>query len=34
MWCVVIGKLKNDVNGGFRGKPIRTWSHQSFVKML
>ena len=20
--------------GGLRGKPIRTWSHQPFVKML
>ena len=32
MWWVVIGKWKNDVNGGPRWKPIKSWPHQLFEK--
>ena len=31
---MIIGKWKNDINGGTKWKPIRNWPHQYFVKML
>ena len=31
---VIIDKWKSNINGGAKWKPIRSSSHQNFVKML
>ena len=31
---MIIGKWKYDINDGPRWKPIKSWPHQHFVKML
>ena len=34
MWWMIIGKWKSDINDKPRWKPIRSWTHQHFVKIL
>ena len=29
---IILILIKNDINGGFRWKPIKCWSYQQFVK--